>query len=138
MTGCSRMAAMIFNSPPPVRAVLKVEIKNALEQLGPTQPHRVVVRKARLALGGLRWLGGRHRLLWNTCARSFALGASTPWKRIRWQARPRHQSCKPPHELQPATSASALVPPLPSVRLPPGVLLRVSTMEKYVVDKRND
>jgi hypothetical protein len=66
-----------------VRAVLEVELEHPLEQPGPTQPHRPVVPTIRLVCGGLRCLGGRHRLLWTTCARIFALGASTPWKRIR-------------------------------------------------------
>ena len=32
--------------------------------------------------------------------RNFALGASTPWKRIRCQTRPRHQGRQALHELQ--------------------------------------
>ena len=42
-----------------VRAVLQVELKHALEQPRPTQPHRAVVRTVRLALGGRRGLRGR-------------------------------------------------------------------------------
>ena len=36
-----------------VRAVFQTEIEHALEQLGPAQPHRAVMRAVRLALGGL-------------------------------------------------------------------------------------
>ena len=38
-----------------VRAVLQVEREHPLEQTCPTQPHRLVTRPARLALG--RWRG---------------------------------------------------------------------------------
>ena len=34
-----------------VEAVLQVEVKHALEQLGPAQPHRAVKRAVRFALG---------------------------------------------------------------------------------------
>jgi len=46
-----------------VRAVLHVDLEHALEQLGPAQPHRTMVRTARLALRGWRGLRGRLRLL---------------------------------------------------------------------------
>ncbi len=39
--------------------MLQVEIKNALEQASPTQPHRPMVRTVRLARGGRRCLRGR-------------------------------------------------------------------------------
>jgi len=35
-----------------VRAVFRVDLENPLQQLGPAQPHRKVVRTVRLALGG--------------------------------------------------------------------------------------
>ena len=44
-----------------VRGVLQVEFEHALEQPGPTQPHRALVRTVRLALGALRYAGG---LIW--------------------------------------------------------------------------
>ena len=34
-----------------VQAVLQLEVKHALEQLGPAQPHRAVMRAVRFALG---------------------------------------------------------------------------------------
>jgi len=60
-----------------VRAVLEVEIKHALEQPHPTQPHRAVVRTVRLALG--RW-----RIF---CSSALACRARKP------TLRPRPQVC---------------------------------------------
>ena len=84
ITGCSRIAAMIFSWPPPGRAVFQVDLEseasaktnlypsyvaaqNPLQQLGPAQPHRTVVRTGRLAISrrcSLRgWFGLlRHHL----------------------------------------------------------------------------
>ncbi|HYN60230.1 MAG TPA: hypothetical protein VET87_11840, partial [Rubrivivax sp.] len=46
-----------MSSPP--RAVPQVEIEHALEQLGPAQSHRAVVRTVRVALSGPCSLSGR-------------------------------------------------------------------------------
>ena len=57
-----------------VRAVLQVEIEDALEQPGPTEPHRAAVRAVRFAGGGYRRLGGRHRIVWNHLGAQLGVG----------------------------------------------------------------
>ena len=44
ITGGSSMAAMIFKLPPPVRAVLDVDVEDPFEQPGPTQARRRTLR----------------------------------------------------------------------------------------------
>ena len=63
ITGCSKMAAMIFQLTAAARAVRQVDLEDALEQPGPAQPHRAMVRTVRLALGRWRYLRGRLGLL---------------------------------------------------------------------------
>ena len=77
ITGCSKMAAMIFQLTAAARAVRQVDLEDALEQPGPAQPHRAMVRTVRLALGRWRYLRGRLGLLRHHRRRSTACSASS-------------------------------------------------------------
>ena len=60
-----------------LRAVFEVQVEHALEQARPAYARRHAVRVVgRIIAGFLRWAG-------TIAARNPALGASTPWKRIR-------------------------------------------------------
>ena len=65
---------------------------------GPAQPHRAVVRKARLALGGLCLLGGRLGLLRPHQRAHFGVGCQDAMAPDQMQPRPWHQRCQPLHE----------------------------------------
>ena len=60
-----------------VRAVFDVDVEDPFEQPGPTQARRRALRV--IACGAVACSGG----LGTISRRSFAFGASTPWKRIR-------------------------------------------------------
>jgi len=83
-----------------VRAVLQVEVEHPLEQLGPAQPHRVVMRTARLALGGWSGLRGRLSLLRHHQRAQLGVGREDAVEADQMQPRPGHQRRQPLHELQ--------------------------------------
>ena len=100
ITGCSRITGNDLQLAAAVRAVLQVERKHPLEQPGPTQPHRPVMRAARLALGRWRGLGGRLGLLRHHHRAQLGVGDQHAVEANQVQPRAWHQRGQTLHELQ--------------------------------------
>ena len=80
ITGCSRIAAMIFSEPQQFGQCSTSISNTRLEQLGPAQPHRAVVRTTGLALDGR---GGLRRRLWLLQALALAaLPGRAAWPKL--------------------------------------------------------
>jgi hypothetical protein len=77
--GASRIAAMIFSSPPQFGQVFEVELKDALEQPSPAHARRPATSTARFAGSRLRCVG--------------ALGATDPAVVSFYQAEEPARSC---------------------------------------------
>ena len=106
MTGCQGTEALATGLTPQdrrddlqltatVRAVLQVEIEHPLEQLGPVQPHRAVMRADRLALGGLCFLRGHLGLLRQHHRAQLGVRYQHTMEADQVQPRAWHQRCQP-------------------------------------------
>ena len=98
ITGCSRIAAMIFSSPPQF-GQCSMSISNT-RLSRPAQANRSVVRAVRLALGGWRGLRGRLSLLRHHLRAQLGVGSQHTMEADQVQSRAWHQRCQPLHELQ--------------------------------------
>lgn len=99
IAGCSRIAAMIFSSPPQHGQCSGSISNTRLSSLAQLR-YRPVVCTARLGFGGLCFLRGRFRLLRNHQRAQLSVGPQHAMEAIQVQPRAWHQRRQPLHELQ--------------------------------------